>query len=256
MGLALALLLLITACGKVKTPQQAKSATNAPAPGQSARAATSKSKPPAGVSEHAEPAVKPSTKPMEEVPPAGTQPIAVLQTKLGKIEIRFFPQKAPKTVKNFIYLCKTGFYNGTRFHRIIPGFMIQGGDPNTRSGPVSTWGQGGHTDKYGNEITVKAEFNDIHHARGIVSMARAANPDSASSQFFICVADAGGLDHHYTVFGKVIKGMNVVDKIVNAPRVGGVQDPEDSRPKNPVAIEKAWIEYRPVSAHKTKALTR
>jgi len=181
-----------------------------------------------------------------EKAPAGTEPVAILQTKYGDIEVAFYPHKAPNTVKNFIELCRSGFYNGTRFHRIIPGFMIQGGDPNTKSGPEWTWGQGGHTDAAGREITVKAEFNDIHHARGIVSMARAADPDSASSQFFICVADAGQLDHKYTAFGRVIKGMDVVDKIVHAPTVGGEKDREHSRPKRPVAVISAKIEYRPI----------
>jgi peptidyl-prolyl cis-trans isomerase B (cyclophilin B) len=170
------------------------------------------------------------------------EPVAVLQTTAGTIEIAFYPEKAPDTVKNFIGLCKSGFYNGTKFHRIIPGFMIQGGDPNTRNGDPSTWGTGGHVGKDGREITVKAEFNDIHHARGIVSMARSQDPDSASSQFFICVADAGYLDHQYTAFGHVIQGMDVVDKIVNAPR-----DPSNDRPKNPVTIRKAWVEMRPVA---------
>lgn len=172
---------------------------------------------------------------------AATEPVAVLQTKLGKIVIKFFPDKAPNHVKNFINLCKSGFYNGTKFHRVIPNFMIQGGDPNTKAGDPSTWGQGGNVGKDGKEITVKAEFNDIHHARGIVSMARAQDPDSASSQFFICVADAGYLDHQYSAFGEVIEGMDVVDKIVNAPR--GAQD----RPNDPIAIQKAWIEHRPVA---------
>ncbi len=140
----------------------------------------------------------------------------MLQTKLGKIAIKFFPEKAPNHVKNFLNLCRSGFYNGTKFHRVIPNFMIQGGDPNTKKGDPETWGQGGH-EVNGKEVTVKAEFNDIHHARGIVSMARAQDPNSASSQFFICVADAGYLDGKYSAFGQVIEGMDVVDKIVSAP---------------------------------------
>jgi peptidyl-prolyl cis-trans isomerase B (cyclophilin B) len=182
--------------------------------------------------------------------PAKTETVAVLQTKLGKIVIRFFPDNAPNHVKNFTNLCKSGFYNGTKFHRVIPNFMIQGGDPNTRSGDPSTWGTGGVLDKDGKEINVKAEFNDIHHARGIVSMARAQYPNSASSQFFICVADAGYLDKQYTVFGEVISGMDVVDKIVAAPR-----DPSNDRPKEPVAIDKALIEKRPVQVPETPSKT-
>lgn len=167
--------------------------------------------------------------------------LVVFETDYGKIVFEFFPEKAPNHVKNFIDLAKSGFYNGTKFHRVIPGFMIQGGDPNTKGGDPSTWGTGGNYGPDGSEITLKAEFNDIHHARGILSMARAMDPDSASSQFFICVADASSLDHKYTAFGKVIEGMDVVDKIVNAPAGPKSQtDPEGSRPKNPVSIKKAY----------------
>lgn len=234
-------LLLLGACGRTgKTAPVKKTAvetTDAAAP------AANKAIP--GVNEKAVANPPPATNtPVHEEAPPGTEPVAILKTKYGDIEIAFFPDKAPNTVKNFIGLCRSGFYNGTRFHRIIPGFMIQGGDPNTKSGPTWTWGQGGHTDPSGREINVKAEFNDIHHARGIVSMARAADPNSASSQFFICVADAGQLDHKYTAFGRVIKGMDVVDKIVQAPTVGGPRDREHSRPKRPVAIISATIEYR------------
>jgi peptidyl-prolyl cis-trans isomerase B (cyclophilin B) len=183
-----------------------------------------------------------------------TEMVAVLQTKLGKIVMRFFPDKAPNHVKNFIALCKSGFYNGTKFHRTIPGFMIQGGDPNTKSGDPSTWGLGGHTDKDGKEIAVKAEFNDTHHTRGIVSMARSQDPNSASSQFFICVADAGYLDHQYTAFGEVISGMDVVDKIANAPaKSGGGADSVPSSPVNPVAIDKATIEKKPPQSQESGA---
>src|SRR5689334_1046902 len=122
--------------------------------------------------------------------------VAELHTSAGEIDIRFFPDVAPNHVKNFIDLAEKGFYNGTKFHRVIPGFMIQGGDPNTISGAPSTWGTGG------SEKNVNAEFNDIHHARGIVSMARTNDPNGASSQFFICVADAASLDNQYTVFGE------------------------------------------------------
>lgn len=137
---------------------------------------------------------------------------AVISTKFGKIELRFFPDVAPNHVYNFIELAKKGFYDGTTFHRIIPGFMIQGGDPNSRNPDKSTHGMGGPG------YTVKAEFNDKPHKRGTLSMARAANPDSAGSQFFICVADASFLDRQYTAFGEVVSGMDVVDKIVSRPR--------------------------------------
>ena len=186
------------------------------------------------------PSPKPST-PKAQTPAKTTgEPAAVLQTTAGKIVIKFFPDKAPNHVKNFLALCKSGFYNGTKFHRVIPGFMIQGGDPNTKTGDPATWGLGGNVGKDGQEINVKAEFNDVHHARGIVSMARSSDPNSASSQFFICVADAGNLDHQYSAFGQVVEGMDVVDKIVSGPR-----DTSNDRPKNPVAIQKAWVEYLP-----------
>jgi peptidyl-prolyl cis-trans isomerase B (cyclophilin B) len=155
--------------------------------------------------------------------------IAELHTSSGEIDIRFYPDKAPNHVKNFITLAEKGFYNGTKFHRVIPGFMIQGGDPNTVSGDPSTWGTGGSPNK------LPAEFNDVHHKRGIVSMARSNDPDSASSQFFICVADARSLDRQYTVFGEVTKGMDVADKIV------GAQTGAQNRPLNPTTIDKIVI---------------
>ena len=137
---------------------------------------------------------------------------AVIETKLGNIELRFFPDVAPNHVNNFIELAKKGFYDGTIFHRVIPGFMIQGGDPNSKDPDRSKHGMGGPG------YTIKAEFNEKPHKRGTLSMARSANPDSAGSQFFICVADASFLDRQYTVFGEVVSGMEVVDKIVNQTR--------------------------------------
>ncbi|WP_083448322.1 peptidylprolyl isomerase [Nitrospira moscoviensis] len=140
-------------------------------------------------------------------------PRAIIKTKFGDIEIKFYPDVAPKHVENFIKLAKEGFYNGTIFHRVIPGFMIQGGDPNTKDSlKKETYGQGGPG------YTVKAEFSDIPHKRGIVSMARASDPDTAGSQFFIVVEDSRFLDRKYTVFGEVTKGIGVADKIVNLPR--------------------------------------
>jgi len=137
---------------------------------------------------------------------------AVIHTKFGDMTIKFFPEVAPNHVNNFIKLTKEGFYNGTVFHRVIPGFMIQGGDPNSKNPDKSTHGTGGPG------YNVKAEFNSKSHKRGILSMARSANPDSAGSQFFICVADAPHLDRQYTVFGEVINGIDVIDKIVSQPR--------------------------------------
>jgi peptidyl-prolyl cis-trans isomerase B (cyclophilin B) len=137
---------------------------------------------------------------------------AVIETTFGNIELRFFPDVAPNHVNNFIELAKKGFYDGTTFHRVIPGFMIQGGDPNSKDADKSRHGMGGPG------YNLKAEFNTKPHKRGTLSMARAASPDSAGSQFFICVADAPFLDRQYTVFGEVISGMEVADKIVGQPR--------------------------------------
>ncbi|KMP11509.1 peptidylprolyl isomerase [Candidatus Nitromaritima sp. SCGC AAA799-C22] len=138
--------------------------------------------------------------------------IGVIETAKGTIEIEFFEDKAPGHVKNFKDLTNKKFYNGTLFHRVIPGFMIQGGDPNTKSDDRSTHGMGGPG------YTIDAEFNDERHDRGILSMARAQDPNSAGSQFFIVVKDAHFLDGQYTAFGKVISGMEVADEIVNAER--------------------------------------
>src|SRR5437016_11871906 len=142
------------------------------------------------------------------------EPHAIIKTKFGEMEIKFFPELAPKHVENFITLAKSGFYNGTLFHRVIPGFMIQGGDPNTKdTNKISEYGMGGPPG-----AKLKAEFNATPHKRGVVSMARSGHPDSAGSQFFIVVKDSNFLDRQYTAFGEVIRGMEVVDQIVNAPR--------------------------------------
>ncbi|GKS57914.1 peptidylprolyl isomerase [Nitrospira sp.] len=133
---------------------------------------------------------------------------------LGDIVLRFFPDVAPNHVENFVKLARDKFYDGTTFHRVIPGFMIQGGDPNSKNPDRAMHGMGGPGYK------VKAEFNSKPHKRGVVSMARANDPDSAGSQFFICVADSNFLDWQYTVFGEVASGMDVADKVVNAKRDG------------------------------------
>ena len=178
----------------------------------------------------------PYSKP-EPVKPAAdmttSNKIAIISTTQGPIEIEFFPKAAPKHVENFMKLANEGFYNGTLFHRIAPGFVIQGGDPNTKGDDSdrSTWGQGGPG------FTVNAEFNDIPHERGIVSMARSSDPNSAGSQFFIVLKDSNFLDNQYTVFGRVISGMDVVDKIAALKTIGGNgQDAEQ-----PVDIEQARI---------------
>ena len=139
---------------------------------------------------------------------------AIIQTRLGDITLVFFPDVAPGHVKNFIDLAEKGFYNGTTFHRIIPGFMIQGGDPHSKEPDRSRHGTGDPG------YYLKAEFNNKTHNRGTLSMARSAIPDSAGSQFFICVADAPYLNGKYTVFGEVISGMDTVDNIVSQPRDG------------------------------------
>ncbi len=140
--------------------------------------------------------------------------VAVVSTKFGNIIIKFRADKAPNHVENFKTLAKKGFYDKTIFHRVIPKFMIQGGDPNTKSSDTSTYGRGGPDTK------VKAEFNNLNHKRGVLSMARSQDPDSAGSQFFICVADASFLNKQYTAFGEVVSGMKFADKIVNQPRNG------------------------------------
>ena len=141
-------------------------------------------------------------------------PRAVIETSKGEIEIEFLPDKAPGHVKNFVDLARKGFYDGTTFHRVIPGFMIQGGDPNTRDASAPR-GQHGTGDP---GYTIDAEFNDTPHKRGVLSMARAADPNSAGSQFFICVADSAFLDRQYSAFGRVVRGMEVADAIVSLKR--------------------------------------
>lgn len=137
---------------------------------------------------------------------------AIIETSNGKIVFKLSPDIAPETVRNFKKLAESGFYNGILFHRVIPGFMIQGGDPNTKQPDKSKWGLGGPG------YNIKAEFNSRSHLRGIVSMARAMDPDSAGSQFFIVTTDSTFLDGQYTTFGEVIEGIEVADKIVNLPR--------------------------------------
>ena len=152
-------------------------------------------------------------------PPSQSSPRAIIKTKFGDIHIKLYPDVAPNHVSNFIKLAKSGFYDGTIFHRVIPGFMVQGGDPNTKSSlHKDTYGQGGPKDEKGNPILLKAEFNDTPHKRGIVSMARASEPDTAGSQFFIVVEASHFLDGKYTAFGEVTRGLGVADKIVVLPR--------------------------------------
>jgi peptidyl-prolyl cis-trans isomerase B (cyclophilin B) len=150
----------------------------------------------------------------------------VIETKFGNMTLKFFPDVAPGHVKNFLDLAKSGFYDKTTFHRVIPGFMIQGGDPSGNG----TGGPG---------YTIKAEFNEKPHKRGIVSMARTNDPNSAGSQFFICVKDSPFLDRQYTVFGEVVSGMEVADKITSLPR--NAMD----KPNERVEIKVKVIEEKP-----------
>lgn len=164
--------------------------------------------------------------------PALGEEIAVLNTNLGKIVLSFFEDKAPNHVANFKKLVLEGFYDGTKFHRVIPGFMIQGGCPFTKTDNRAAHGTGGPG------WSINAEFNDMKHTRGILSAARTSDPNSAGSQFFLMVANAPHLDGQYTVFGQVIEGMQVVDQIVALPR--DVRD--NPLPENPAIIESATIE--------------
>jgi peptidyl-prolyl cis-trans isomerase B (cyclophilin B) len=146
---------------------------------------------------------------------------AVIETKFGNIRLKFFPDVAPNHVNNFIELARKGFYDGTTFHRVIPEFMIQGGDPSSKNPDRSKHGHGDPG------YFLKAEFNDRPHKRGTLSTARRpGNPDSGGSQFFICVSDVPSLDKQYTIFGEVVSGMDVVDKIVIQPR-DKIDNPND-----------------------------
>ena len=153
-------------------------------------------------------------------------PVIQIETELGNIVIELFIKDAPKHSQNFVVLTGSGYYDGTVFHRIIPGFMIQGGDPNTVDGDPNTWGQGGPDDR------LDAEFNSIKHNRGIVSMARSADPNSAGSQFFIVHKDSNFLDGEYTAFGRIAteESFNTLDKIA------AVQTERNDRPTNPEEV--------------------
>jgi peptidyl-prolyl cis-trans isomerase B (cyclophilin B) len=167
--------------------------------------------------------------------PPSSGPRAMIKTKFGDIHLKLYPDVAPNHVGNFIKLAKSGFYDGTIFHRVIPGFMIQCGDPNTKNSlRKDTYGQGGPKDEKGNPILLKAEFSDIPHKRGIVSMARANEPDTAGSQFFIVVEQSPFLDRKYTVFGEVVRGLGVADKIVAVAR--NAQDLPNERIEMTVTI--------------------
>jgi peptidyl-prolyl cis-trans isomerase B (cyclophilin B) len=155
-----------------------------------------------------------------------------IQTEVGDMVAEFFPDKAPRHVENFIKLAREGFYDGTRFHRVIPGFMIQGGCPNTKDGANGSPGTGDPGYK------IDAEFNDVKHVRGVFSMARSQDPNSAGSQFFICHDAASSLDGKYTAFGRLLEGEDTLDAIVGAPcKPGG----EGSSPVEPVMVVKMTV---------------
>ncbi|HUE36652.1 MAG TPA: peptidylprolyl isomerase [Candidatus Acidoferrum sp.] len=164
-----------------------------------------------------------------------TNEVAVIDTTEGTMVVEFLPAKAPGTVENFKKLAKQGFYDGTCFHRIIKGFMIQGGDPLTKDAKQEhAWGTGGPGH------TIRAEFNDHPHQHGVLSMARSSNPNSAGSQFFICHGDASFLDRQYTAFGQLIKGGEVLDKIAGTP-VGSSNSGENSKPLKRVGVNSIKI---------------
>ena len=162
-----------------------------------------------------------------------TDEVAVITTTEGEMVVKFWPDVAPNTVENFKKLARQAFYDGTAFHRIVKGFMIQGGDPLSKTDDerVGTGGPG---------YKIKAEFNNKPHVRGVLSMARSQNPDSAGSQFFICLADARFLDRQYTGFGELIKGDDVLEKIGNIPTTRGGGG-EQSKPTKRVGVESVRI---------------
>src|SRR6266853_2870184 len=161
--------------------------------------------------------------------------VAVIKTSEGDMVVQFWNDAAPKTIENFKKLARSGFYDGTIFHRIVKGFMIQGGDPNSKDpGKESSYGQGGPGYK------IKAEFNDHSHEHGVISMARSSDPDSAGSQFFICLGPVHRLDHQYTTFGKLIKGDDVLEKIGDTPVTKNSMG-EMSKPTKRIVINKIDI---------------
>ena len=171
----------------------------------------------------------------EASPMSSSNEVAVIKTNEGEMVVQFWTDAAPNTIENFKKLARQGFYDGTIFHRIVKGFMIQGGDPNSKDpAKESAYGAGGPGYK------IKAEFNNHSHDRGVISMARGPDPDSAGSQFFICLAPVRRLDGQYTTFGKLIKGDDVLDKIGNTPVEGNAQG-EMSKPTKRVVIESVKI---------------
>jgi peptidyl-prolyl cis-trans isomerase B (cyclophilin B) len=171
----------------------------------------------------------------EKSPMNSSNEVAVIKTSEGDMVVQFWTDAAPNTIENFKKLAHQGFYDGTIFHRIVKQFMIQGGDPNSKDpAKENSYGQGGPG------YNLKAEFNDHSHDRGVISMARSSDPDSAGSQFFICLAPVHRLDHQYTTFGKLIKGQDVLEKIGDIP-VTRNSTGEPSKPSKRVVIESIKI---------------
>ena len=171
----------------------------------------------------------------EKTPMNSSNEVAVIKTSEGDMVVQFWTDAAPNTIENFKKLARQGFYDETIFHRIVKEFMIQGGDPNSKDpAKENSYGQGGPG------YNIKAEFNDHSHDRGVVSMARGSDPDSAGSQFFICLAPVHRLDHQYTTFGKLIKGQDVLEKIGDIPATRNSMG-EPSKPTKRVVIESIKI---------------
>lgn len=174
-------------------------------------------------------------KKQETTPVNSSNEVAVIKTSEGDMVVQFWTDAAPKTIENFKKLARQGFYDGTTFHRIVKEFMIQGGDPNSKDpAKENNYGEGGPG------YNINAEFNDHSHDRGVISMARGPDPDSAGSQFFICLAPVHRLDHQYTTFGKLIKGQDVLEKIGDTPVTRNSMG-EPSKPTKRVVIESIKI---------------
>ena len=205
--------LLLAGCGGQKSETPPPATTTAPV------AATTPA--PVAAPTDSKPATPPAAAPDNNAA-AETTEVAVIKTTEGDMVIAFWTDAAPKTIANFKKLAKSGFYDGTAFHRVIKGFMIQGGDPLTKDPAAEArWGSGDPGYK------IDAEFNDHPHVRGVISMARSADPNSAGCQFFICHGNPSFLDHQYTTFGKLIKGDDVLEKIATTPT--HPQDRPDTR---------------------------
>lgn len=224
---------LVSACNQsIKIEDQTRSSANASVNASAVPEKVSQTT--TTIAAPAAPAAAASTK---DAQPVNTNEVAVIKTAYGDMVIEFWPDVAPKTVENFKKLAKQGFYDGTAFHRIIKGFMVQGGDPLTKDpSKEAMWGTGDPGYK------IPAEFNERSHQRGVISMARSQDPNSAGCQFFICLGDASFLDRQYTAFGKLIKGDDVLGKLGDVPCVasrGG--DPKPSKPAQRQGVESIKI---------------